>query len=75
MPRKHPRQRCRNCDRHRNEVGDLSTRGYCQGCGATLRAQNLVQLVAHDGPYFDHWRARSLAALGVPDLDAPETST
>lgn len=33
---------------------------------------NLVSLVAHSGPYFDHWRNRSLAALGVFALDDAE---
>jgi hypothetical protein len=30
---------------------------------------NANELVAHDGPFFDHWRRQSLAALGVFTLD------
>ena len=29
------------------------------------RNSNLRDLVTHSGGYFDHWRRRSLAALGV----------
>lgn len=42
-------------------------------CGEARRTANLVCLVAHDGPYFDHWRVRSLAALGVFVLDDAES--
>jgi len=30
---------------------------------------NHRELVAHDGPAFDHWRRRTLASFGVFDLD------
>lgn len=31
---------------------------------------NHRELLAHDGPHFDHWRKRCLAAFGIVDLDA-----
>lgn len=30
---------------------------------------NNYQLIEHRGPFFDHWRQRSLAALGVTLAD------
>jgi len=33
---------------------------------------NAADLRAHSGPYFDHWRRRSLAALGVIVVDIDE---
>lgn len=35
--------------------------------------RNAVSLKLHDGPEFDHWRRRSLAALGVIVLDEPQS--
>lgn len=69
MPKGHPRTACKGCKRPVAECGSLSTRGLCAMCGEARRTANLVCLVAHDGPYFDHWRVRSLAALGVFVLD------
>lgn len=33
--------------------------------------ENYRQLSAHDGPYFEHWRRRCLAAFGVTTIDEP----
>lgn len=32
-------------------------------------AANMTNLVAHDGPFFDHWRRRAVASYGaiIPD--------
>lgn len=32
--------------------------------------ENYRELVAHDGPAFDHWRKRTLASFGIFGLDA-----
>src|SRR5216117_3383933 len=73
MPTGYPRTSCKSCGRSLAEVGSLSKRGLCQDCGEGHRNANLVCLVTHQGPYFDHWRRRSLAALGVFALDEPES--
>ncbi len=69
MPKGYARTACKGCNRPRAECGSLSKRGLCGDCGTARRNANLVCLVAHDGEYFDHWRVRSLAALGVFVLD------
>jgi hypothetical protein len=53
--------------------GPLSLRQKCHDCGVGKLALNDLQLHDHRGPFFDHWRRRSLAALGVmlPDDDPP----
>jgi hypothetical protein len=47
----------------------LSRTGLCGFCAELRWTENLVSLKTHTGPYFDHWRRRSLAALGVIVLD------
>lgn len=69
MPRRHPRQNCRICEGHISVVGDLSARGKCDACGELLEQENLRQLREHRGPFFDHYRYRSIAALGAVPLD------
>jgi len=73
MPKGYPRTGCRGCGRTFAEIGSVSKRGLCQSCGEARRNLNLACLVTHQGPYFDHWRRRSLAALGVIVLDETET--
>lgn len=70
MPRGVLRTGCVICERPPAEVGPLSSRGKCQGCGVARLIDNHVQLIEHRGPFFDHWRARTLAAFGVTSLDA-----
>lgn len=65
MPRGIPRDECRVCERSTDEVGPLSARGKCAGCGDRRLLENNAAMRDHRGPYFDHWRRRSLAALGV----------
>jgi len=48
----------------------LSARGRCEGCGRARNNENHEQLLAHSGPFFDHWRKRTLAAFGVFEADA-----
>lgn len=69
MPRTHPRQNCRICGEHREKVGDLSTRGKCRACATAMSDLNAIGLTTHSGPFFDHWRRRSVAAFGGVLLD------
>jgi hypothetical protein len=73
MPKGYPRTGCRGCGRPLAVIGSVSKRGLCDDCGTARRNANLACLVTHSGPYFDHWRRRSLAALGVIVLDEPES--
>ena len=43
----------------------ISARGLCPDHTRMRITDNFRDLKAHDGPWFDHWRRRSLAALGV----------
>lgn len=65
------RQSCIICGRPRAECGSLSARGKCELCGVGMVAVNAMQLHEHSGPFFDHWRRRTLAAFGVVALDEP----
>jgi predicted nucleic acid-binding Zn-ribbon protein len=62
------RPRTVNCTRcgHAPPSGvTLSARKRCPNCGETAQIDNLRQLVAHKGPYFDHWRERLAASVGA----------
>lgn len=58
----------------------MSARYKCSVCGERRMIGNLRAMLRHDGAEFDHWKRRSLAALGVflpppepePELDAHE---
>lgn len=63
---------CRICGRHFSEAGTISVRGKCAGCGDERIVANHEQLRAHDGPFFDHWRRKMLAAFGVTVVDEPD---
>lgn len=73
MPKGYLRTSCKGCERPRSEVGTLSKRGLCSGCGEARRTANLACLVTHDGPYFDHWRAAMAASVGATLLDSERT--
>ena len=62
---------CRVCFRHVSECGPLSARKKCATCGDVLMLVNNRDLQRHHGPMFDHWRRRSLAALGIA-VDEPD---
>lgn len=80
MARWHP-SRCRVCGITAEEAGELaevwgipyghaariSARGYCWGHGRMRELENIEQLEASSGPFFDHWRQRCRAAFGVLD--------
>jgi hypothetical protein len=67
------RSTCRVCGRHKREVGAISHAGYCIEHGKEIYLANMDGLHYHDGPWFQHWRRCSLAALGVV-LDEPPSS-
>jgi len=73
MPKGHARTSCKGCERPIADCGTLSTRGLCALCGEMRWTENLLSLKTHSGPYFAHYRRRSLAALGVIVLDEPES--
>jgi hypothetical protein len=50
-------------------VGELSWQRLCVECGDERRAENVVQLNAHSGPWFDHWRRAMAASVGGVLLD------
>jgi hypothetical protein len=69
MPTGHPIKACKACGRPVYDRSELTYRGYHVECGARVQRDYIDSLIAHSGPGFDHWRRRSLAALGVNVLD------
>ena len=69
VPKGYPRVACKGCERPVAECGSLSARGLCQLCGAMRWTENLLSLMTHSGPYFDHWRRRCAASYGAVLLD------
>lgn len=77
MARLHPHASCKGCGKTREEEGNrLSATGLCLDCAEKRRSENLAQLAAREGPYFDHWLRRSymatlrrLVAAGGAPLD------
>jgi predicted amidophosphoribosyltransferase len=69
MPKGYPLTGCKRCDKPLEEAGSLSAIGLCQECGEKARTDNFLAMKTHKGPYFDHWRARCLAAFGVNAVD------
>lgn len=71
MPKGYPRLFCRICNKHRDEVGDLSKRGKCLDCAKARQRDSIAQMRHHKGEVFDYWRRRHAAAVGgvlVDDL-------
>jgi hypothetical protein len=56
---------CRECGRHADECGPLSHTRLCGDCGVARLAASVVEQVEHDGPIFQHWRARIAASVGA----------
>ena len=63
------RANCRNCNRHRDEIGPLSWTGLCGTCGPLLSEQANKDLHYHQGPVFDRWRERMAASVGARLID------
>jgi hypothetical protein len=64
----HP-QNCKICGKPPADGSRVSSRGYCLEHGLARMNANNNQLAEHRGPFFDHWRRRTLASLGVGLLD------
>jgi hypothetical protein len=65
MPKGVPIRACRHCGRPAEYRGQLTLSGYHIECAEERQRESTRQLVAHDGPWFDHWRNRCRAAFGV----------
>jgi hypothetical protein len=57
------------CHRERQPDERFSARGKCPDCGIGHCVENAMQLHAHEGPWFDHWRRRGAASYGAVLLD------
>jgi uncharacterized protein with von Willebrand factor type A (vWA) domain len=71
MPwRGHNAPHCKVCGGHRDDVGRLSARYKCASCGKRREQENLDQLRAHRGPYFEAWRRAGFteAVQGLVDI-------
>jgi hypothetical protein len=55
---------CRNCGKHKREVGPISWRGKCGVCGPLLAVQAADDLHYHRGPIHRLWRQRMAACVG-----------
>jgi len=80
MARWHP-GRCRVCGITAKQAGEfaeawdvpyeqaarISAQGYCYAHGRLRLLDNNDQLIASNGPFYEHWRARCRAAFGVLD--------
>jgi hypothetical protein len=47
----------------------MSARYKCRDCGLGHVVDNALELNAHKGPYFDHWRRRVAASVGALLVD------
>lgn len=71
MPKGYPYVKCRGCDRKIARREELSATGLCRECGPRIQREATLQLIAHHGPHFDHWRQRCIAAFTSPRLAQP----
>ena len=62
---------CHGCGREREPDERLSARGKCAACGTGRSEANALQLHAHEGEHFDHWRRRVAASVGAVLIDEP----
>ena len=77
VARVHPYASCKGCGKTREQEGSrLSATGLCLDCAEKRRSENLAQLAAREGPYYDHWlrrlhlsTVRKLVATGGVPLD------
>lgn len=58
-----PRSTCKRCGLSRQAVGHLSRRGNCLDCGIAAEADNLTELRAKAGPYYERWRDAIVDAI------------
>lgn len=72
MPKGYPLLACRCCRTPIQHRSELSATGLCADCGPRLQREATLQLIAHHGPYFEHWRRRCLAAFSSPRIEHPK---
>lgn len=63
---------CRACGREREPGETFSRRGKCDDCGEGRMIANRRELREHSGPFFVHWRRRTLAAFGIALVDGDD---
>lgn len=56
---------CKKCGESVELVGRLTDSYQCMACGERDQIDNRRQLIAHDGPWFQHWRRQLAASLGA----------
>jgi hypothetical protein len=64
----HP-SRCKVCGDGRHNGVHVSQTGLCPTHSQEAFVDNLLQLKAHRGPRFTHWRYRLAASVGAVPLD------
>jgi hypothetical protein len=69
LPKGYVGRWCRHCNRPEVEVGHISARGRCAECGDRRLIENHTAMLTARGPFFDHWRRRTLAAFGIRLVD------
>lgn len=60
---------CKGCGQSNSVVGDLSWTRLCETCYRERFEDNLDQLKAHSGPYFQNHRRACVAAFGGVLID------
>lgn len=58
---------CKNCGRHRSEVGLMSRHRLCTECSTLLLVDNVQQMLARSGPNWTKWR-RGMVGCVAPWL-------
>lgn len=66
------RANCKDCGKHRDEVGPISWGGLCIDCSVGNVTANITDLATHSGDGFDRWRRGMAACVGA--TLAPSTS-
>ncbi len=56
------RKNCQSCGGNEQAVGPISWGGLCDTCSRQRVAANVSQLMAREGPFYDHWARRSFMA-------------
>lgn len=65
MAHRRKRKWCKVCQQHTSVVGHISARGKCTECGNARLEANNAAMRRHTGPFYEHWRRRTLAAFGI----------
>jgi hypothetical protein len=68
------RAHCRNCRKHRDEVGEISWGGLCANCGEAILIENVVGLHTKSGVPWQRWRMGYAIKLFGPEVTAALSS-